>query len=100
METTHLTTREVDEAARLIPDDLPYAEELRTLLNRAVAQALEDEDYWIEEGKPHLRTFLKITPVGLAIVELARAILDNTPKCPYTHSHTRNFCGYSTCREN
>jgi len=21
------------------------------------------------------------------------------PECPYTHAHTRNWCGYDTCRE-
>lgn len=96
----HLTTNQVDQAARLITDDTPYAEELRTLLNRAVGQALEDEEYWKTEGKTHLRTFLKTTPVGLAIVGLANAILDNTPKCDYTFAHTRHWCGNPTCREN
>lgn len=74
----HLTTNRVEEASRLIPEDAPYAEQLRALLQRAVSQAWEDEEYWIEEGKPYLRTFLKTTPVGLAIVDLAYAILDTT----------------------
>lgn len=71
----HLTTNQVARASALIPDDLPYADELRTLLSRAVGDALEDEEHWEEEGMPHLRTFLKTTPVGLAIVDLANAIL-------------------------
>lgn len=74
----HLTTNQVARASDLIPDDLPYADELRTLLNRAVGDALGDEEHWEEKGMPHLRTFLKTTPVGLAIVDLANAILDNT----------------------
>lgn len=73
----HLTTNQVDAARRAIDDNLPYAEELRTLLSRAVGQAWEDEEHWEEEGMPHLRTFLKTTPVGLAIVDLANAILED-----------------------
>lgn len=26
--------------------------------------------------------------------------LANVPKCPYTHAHTRHWCGYEGCREN
>lgn len=77
MNSTHLTTNQVDDAARLIPDDLPYANELRTLLSRAVAEAWDDEDAWEALGTPHLRTFLKTTPLGLAIVDLANAIIDS-----------------------
>lgn len=73
----HLTTNQVNDAARAIADDLPYADQLRTLLSRAVSQAMDDEDYWAEEGKPHLRTFLKTTILGHAIVDLANAILDS-----------------------
>lgn len=73
----NLTTNQVENAASLIPDDVPYAEQLRAVLNRAWMQAIEDEEYWVVEGQPHLRTFLKTTPLGLAIVDLANAILDN-----------------------
>lgn len=78
MNSRHRTTSRVEEASKLIPDDAPYADQLRALFQRAVSQAWEDEEYWIEEGKPYLRTFLRTTPVGLAIVDLANAILDTT----------------------
>lgn len=93
------STNEVAAAADVIPDDAPYATELRNLLNRAVAEAFEDELYWSDSGKPHLRTFLNTTPVGIAIVELANAILESSPSCPYDFSHTRHWCGNNACRD-
>lgn len=94
MNSKHKTTNAVEEAARLIPDSMDYSDELRTLLNLAVSQAWDEEEYWEKEGKPHLRTFLKTTPLGLA-----NAILEDNPPCPYDFSHTRHWCGNSTCRE-
>lgn len=99
MNSKHKTTNEVDEAARRIPDSMDYSDELRTLLKRAVAQAWDDEAYWKGQGKPHLRTFLKTTPLGLAIVDLANAILEDNPPCPYTFAHTRHWCGNNGCRD-
>ena len=64
MNSKHKTTNAVDEAARRIPDSTDYSNELRTLLSRAVEQAWDDEEYWGDVGKPHLRTFLKTTPLG------------------------------------
>lgn len=99
MNSTHKTTNEVEKARDLIRDDMPYAEELRNLLSRAVSQAWDDEEYWIEEGKPHLRTFLKTTILGHAIVDLAHKIIENNPPCPFTFAHTRDWCGNPNCRE-
>lgn len=48
---------------------------------------------------PHLRTFLKTTPLGLAIVDLAMAILEDNPPCPFTHAHTCHWCGNNACRD-
>ncbi len=79
MNSKHKTTNEVEEAARRIPDSMDYSDELRNLLSRAVSQAWEDEDVWEGLGTPHLRTFLKTTPLGLAIVDLANAILEDNP---------------------
>lgn len=99
MNSKHKTTNEVDEAARRIPDSTDYSNELRTLLSRAVAQAWDDEEEFEQMRMPHLRTFLKTTPLGLAIVDLANAILEDNPPCPFTHAHTRHWCGNNTCRD-
>ncbi len=99
MNSKHKTTNTVDLAARRIPDSMDYSDELRNLLSRAVSQAWDDEEYWEGQGKPHLRTFLKTTPLGLAIVDLAMAILEDNPPCPYDFSHTRHWCGNNSCRE-
>lgn len=71
----HLTTNQVEDAIKALDPTLPFATEIKVVLERAWVQALEDEDYWVEAGKPHLRTFLKTTPLGLAIVDLATSIL-------------------------
>lgn len=71
------STAEVKTAIDALDPDAPYALEIRAVLTRAYAEACEDEDYWEQEGKPHLRTFLKTTPLGLAVLDLARAINDN-----------------------
>lgn len=99
MNSKHKTTNTVDEAARRIPDSVDYSTELRNLLSRAVSQAWEDEEYLVDVGMPHLRTFLKTTPLGLAIVDRAMAILEDNPPCPFTHAHTRHWCGNNACRE-
>lgn len=64
-------TSEVGVAVDNLPEGTPYAAEIRAILSRAYAQALEDEAYWAEMGKPYLRTFLGTTPLGIAILELA-----------------------------
>lgn len=28
-----------------------------------------------------------------------RTLFDAPGECPYTHAHTRHWCGYSTCRD-
>lgn len=91
----------VQNAADEISNDMPFAEELRAILNRASAQAQDDQDLFEGMGMPHLRTFLKVSPLGLAILDLADAILaaSDPMKCPYTHPHTRQWCGYKGCRE-
>lgn len=33
------------------------------------------------------------------LVGKLQAELDAYPKCPYTHGHTRHWCGYEGCRE-
>lgn len=99
MNSNHKTTNAVDDAARRIPDSMDYSDELRNLLSRAVSQAWDNEEDFEEMGKPHLRTFLKTTPLGLAIVDLANAILEDNPPCPYDFSHTRHWCGNNTCRD-
>lgn len=99
MNSKYKTTNEVDEAARRIPDSMDYSTELRNLLSRAVSQAWDDEDDFEQMGMPHLRTFLKTTPLGLAIVDLANAILEDNPPCPFTHAHTRHWCGNNACRD-
>lgn len=99
MNSTHKTTNEVEKARDLIRDDMPYAEELRNLLSRALAQAWDDEDDFKEMGKAHFRTFLKTTPLGLAIVDLAYKIIEDSPPCPITFGHTRHWCGNPNCRE-
>lgn len=71
---TDRPTSEVGVAVDSLPEGIPFAGEIRTVLSRAYAEACEDENYWIEQGKPHLRTFLKTTPLGLAILELARKV--------------------------
>lgn len=99
MNSKHKTTNTVDEAARRIPDSMDYSDELRTLLSRAVAQAWDDEEEFEQMRMPHLRTFLKTTPLGLAIVDLANVILEDNPPCPFTHAHTRYWCGNNSCRD-
>ena len=98
--STHKTTNQVAEAIRLLDPDTPFSREIKELLMRAHSEAEEQEEYWREEGKPYLRTFLKTTPLGLAIVDLAASILAVVPQRPYTHAHTREWCGNRTCREN
>lgn len=71
----HLTTNQVNDAIKALDPHIPFAGEIKEVLKRAWVQAVEDEDHWIEEGKPHLRTFLKTSPLGLAIVDLATSIL-------------------------
>ncbi|QDP65479.1 MAG: hypothetical protein Tp182DCM212571_97 [Prokaryotic dsDNA virus sp.] len=66
--------QEVRDAATRLPAETPYYEQIQNVLLRAVSQATDDELYWEEMGKPHLRTFLKTTPLGLAILDLARTI--------------------------
>lgn len=78
MKSQHLTTNLVEDALKAVSPDSKYGIEIIQILSSAWVQAREDEDYWEAEGKPHLRTFLKTTPLGLAIVDLARAILDNS----------------------
>lgn len=48
---------------------------LIALMRRAAAEHYDDEAHWQEAGKPHLRTFLKTSPIGLAAVEVARSVL-------------------------
>jgi len=67
-------TDTVKNAINALPADVPYAEEIRRVLKLAWVEAKEDEDYWEEQGKPHLRTFLKTTPLGLSILHLAEVI--------------------------
>lgn len=57
-----------------MPTGTPFSEEVRLVLVAAFVEAREDEEYWQEQGKPHLRTFLKTTPLGLAILALARKV--------------------------
>jgi len=68
------STKEVDDAVSRLDPQTPYYAEIQAILIRAVSEATDDELYWAEEGKPHLRTFLKTTPLGLAILDLARKI--------------------------
>jgi len=68
------STREVGAASDNVPDGIPFAGEIRAVLSCAYAEACEDEDYWAEQGKPHLRTFLKTSPLGLAILDLAEKV--------------------------
>lgn len=49
------------------------------ILTAARVEEEEAEDYWAEQGKPHLRGPAKIVPVNRAALELARAILGETP---------------------
>lgn len=67
-------TDTVNNAINTLSADVPYAEEIRRVLTLAWVEAREDEDYCEEQGKPHLRTFLKTTPLGLSILRLAEAI--------------------------
>jgi len=69
-----IPTAAVGKAVDALPEETPFAKEIRAVLSHAYAEACEDEEYWIEQGKPHLRTFLKTTPLGLAIRDLADAI--------------------------
>lgn len=66
--------QEVRDAVTHLPQETPYYEQIQNVLLRAVSQATDDELYWEEMGKPHLRTFLKTTPLGLAILDLAGTI--------------------------
>lgn len=69
------STQTVKTAIYLVPHSIPFSEEIRTVLERAYGEAWEQELYWESEEKPYLRTFLKTTPLGLAILELAEKIL-------------------------
>ena len=71
---TQQTTQEVNDAYWNVPQGIPFAEQIQDVLGRAAFQAWEQEMFWQEQGTPHLRTFLKTTPLGIAILELARAI--------------------------
>lgn len=71
---THRSTQEVEDALKAIPADMPFRGEVYKVLSSAAFEAWEQEQFWEEEGKPHLRTFLKTTLLGGAILELARAI--------------------------
>jgi len=76
---TDRSTNEVGMAVDNLPEGIPFAGEIRTLLSRAYAEAREDEEHWIEQDMPHLRTFLKTTPLGLAILDLARTVNEGEP---------------------
>lgn len=75
MNSKHLTTNQVKDAINALDPTLPFAAEIKEVLERAWVEAIEDEEYWSVAEKPELRTFLKTTPLGLAIVDLATSIL-------------------------
>lgn len=68
------STNEVGVAVDNLPEGIPFAGEIRAVLSRAYAEAREGEEYWEAVGESHLRTFLKTTPLGLAILDLARTV--------------------------
>jgi hypothetical protein len=64
--------------------NVPQYETDATEYQYAVAKAREFREFY-----KHVRV-VKILPGGLR--EVVR-------ECPYTHSHTRKWCGFSECRE-
>lgn len=55
--------------------DNDYRPEVIAVLERAWLQAVEDREEMDAAGRTHLRTFLKTTPLGLAILDLADSIM-------------------------
>lgn len=64
----------LDTAIRIARDN-DYRPEIIAVLERAWVEAIEQREEMDAEGLTHLRTFLKTTPLGLAILDLAHSII-------------------------
>lgn len=93
------STETVERAVSRVPIGTPHREAIQRVLQAAANEARESEDEFEGMGLSHLRTFLKVTQTGLAILALAEEVLANYEECPYDFSHTRHWCGNYTCRD-
>lgn len=91
-------TETVEKATTRLPD-MPHRVAIKKVLEAAALEAYEMEQEYAEMGRPYLRTFLQFTPLGTAILALAEEILEQNEGCPYTHAHTRHWCGNINCRD-
>ncbi len=91
-------TKTVSKASARVPD-MPHREAIQRLLTLAAHEAWEAEEEFKDMGKPYLRTFLEFTALGKAILALAEEILEQYEGCPYSHAHTRHWCGNINCRD-
>lgn len=66
----------VHQAIENLSASIPFADEIRVVLERAWVEAEEKDRAMEEAGLGHLRNFLKTTPLGIAICDLADAIND------------------------
>jgi hypothetical protein len=85
---------------------LELIEDIGNMLMKAAREGVEDLDGSIySPDGPHSREHREVQLnamrlVGDLIQDWARDLINGVEsECPYTHSHTREWCGYKECRE-
>lgn len=66
---------EANDAERIVTLHRTIAAQL-AILSHAISDHDDDVQHWADEGKPHLRSCLKVSPIHIAAVALADAILE------------------------
>jgi hypothetical protein len=78
---------------------LGLIEDMGNMLKAACQEGMDDTDH-LAKNPEHRAELDAMHLVGDLIQDWARGLINGVEsECPYTHSHTREWCGYKECRE-